>query len=109
MGMMDMGAMPQQMQQEVPQQGMMGGGQPPQATNPSLSHGQFNGIVSTTEGDIPVENGVMVVKSNHYVVSDDGSMVLDSQGNLIGHVEAGKFIEADAAYMDQMTQKGYLQ
>jgi len=93
--------------------GMMGG-QPvapmhQQESDPSVSHGQFNGVVSTTEGDIPVKNGVMIVKSKPYMVSDDGSMVVDGQGNLIGHVEAGKFIEVNDTYMNQMKQKGYLQ
>lgn len=104
MGMMDMAQMPQEA--PAPQQGMMGG---PASQDPALSHGKFNGQVSTTEGEVSVKAGIMTVKGKPYIVSDDGSMVLDYQGHLIGHIDDQKFIPVDSAYMDQMQKKGYIQ
>jgi hypothetical protein len=115
MGMMDMGAMPQ-VEQPDPSapmpQGMMGG-QPvapmPQAGNPSTSHGQFNGTIDVQGQPVEVKAGVAEVEGQPYMVSDDGAMVVSSQGQLVGHVENGKFVVITPEYHDQMMKVGFIQ
>lgn len=104
MGMMDMAQMPQQ--QPAPPQGMMGG---QQGSDPSLSHGQFNGTVTVEGKPVEVKAGVAMVEGKPFMVSDNGAMVVDHEGNLVGHVDNGTFVVADQGYLDQMKQKGYVQ
>jgi hypothetical protein len=109
MGMMDMGAMPQQMPQQAPQQGMMGGQPPQQAGNPSTSHGKYNGTIDVQGQPVEVKAGVAEVEGQPYMVSDDGALVVSSQGQLVGHVENGKFVVITPEYHDQMMKAGFLQ
>ena len=105
MGMMSMPEAPQQGMPAAPQQGMMGG----QGTDPTISHGHYNGVVDVEGKPVQVTNGVAQVDGKPYVVSDNGAMVVDSQGRLIGHIENGKFIVVTQEYHDQMMKAGYLQ
>ena len=104
MGMMDQ--MPPQTA-PAPQQGMMGGSGP--AQDPALSHGKFNGTVMVEGKPVQVKAGVADVDGKPYIVSDDGQLVLDSKGTLVGHIENGKFIPADQQYLKMMQDKGYVQ
>lgn len=108
MGMMDMGAMPQEMPQQAPDQGMMGGQPPQQAASPTLSHGQFNATVMVDGKPTEVKAGVAQVDGQPYIVSDDGKLVVDSKGRLVGHIEQDQFVPADQAYLKQMQEAGYV-
>jgi hypothetical protein len=111
MGMMDMAPVPQQQAAPAPQQGMMGGNPPaaPQSQDPALSHGKFNATVEVEGKPVQVQNGVAKVDGKPYIVSDDGQLVLDSKGTLVGHIVDNKFVPADQAYLKQMQEKGYVQ
>jgi hypothetical protein len=109
MGMMDMGAMPQQIPQQAPQQGMMGGQPPQQGGNPSTSHGKYNGTVMVNGEPVQVQNGAVQAEGQVFMVSDDGAMVVDGQGKLVGHIEGNQFVLVDQKYMDMMVEKGYVQ
>jgi hypothetical protein len=104
MGMMDQ--MPPQAA-PAPQQGMMGGAQ--QSQDPALSHGKFNGQVIVEGKPVDVKAGVAQVDGKPYIVSDDGTLVLDAKGNLVGHIEGDQFVPADEKYLKEMQAKGYVQ
>jgi hypothetical protein len=89
--------------------GMMNQPLPTQNANPSLSHGKFNQVVMVDGNPVQVENGVAKVDGKLYMVSDDGQIVVDSNGNLVGHVEDQQFIPADQEYLKLMQEKGYVQ
>jgi hypothetical protein len=108
MGMMDQMAPMEQPAAPTPQ-GMMGGQPPAQSANPSLSHGKFNGTVDVQGKPVEVKAGVAMVDGKPFMVSDDGAMVVNAEGNLVGHIEGDKFMVADAAYMKQMQDAGYVQ
>ena len=104
MGMMDMAQMPQE--QPAPQQGMMGG---PASQDPALSHGKFNGQVMVDGSPVTVQAGVAQVGDQSYIVSDNGQLVLDSKGQLVGHIEGQEFVPVDQHYLKLMQGKGYVQ
>jgi len=127
MGMMNMAPMPQVEQPDpmydrmpqvelpdnsapMPQMGMMGG-QPvaPKGDNPSLSHGNFNQVVMVDDKPVQVQAGVAQVDGKKFMVSDDGVIVTDDKGNLVGHVEGQQFVPADQEYLKLMQAKGYVQ
>ena len=105
MGMMDQ--MPPMEQAPAPQQGMMGG-QPQQATSPTLSHGHYNALVMVEGQPVEVKAGIAQVEGQPYMVSDDGKLVVDVKGRLVGHIEQGQFVPADEAYLKQMQDAGYV-
>ena len=88
--------------------GMMSGQAPQQGGNSTLSHGQFNGTVTVQGKPVEVKAGVAQVEGQPYMVSDDGKLVVDSKGRLMGHIEQGQFIEADETYLKQMQDAGYV-
>ena len=96
-----------QMPQQAPA-GMMSGMQQPQAADPALSHGQFNGTVMVDGNPVEVKAGVATVDGQPFMVSDDGQLVVDHKGNLVGHVEGDTFVPVDAAYLKLMQDKGYV-
>jgi len=106
MGMMDQ--MPPMEQAPAPQQGMMGGQPPAQSADPSLSHGKFSGTVMVEGQPVEVKAGVAQVEGQPYMVSDDGKLVVDVKGRLVGHIEQGQFVPADEAYLKQMQDAGYV-
>lgn len=107
MGMMDQ--MPQMSEPAAMPQGMMGGQPPQESGNPTLSHGQFNGTVMLDGKPIEVKDGVAQLEGQSYIVSDDGKMVLDSKGRLVGHIEQDQFVPADEEYLKQMQDAGFVQ
>ena len=89
--------------------GMMTEGMPAQAgADPTTSHGAYNGVVDVQGQPVEVKNGVAKVEGQPYFVSDNGAMVVDHQGRLMGHVENGVFQVVTADYMNQMAEAGYI-
>ena len=80
-----------------------------QGTDPTTSHGKYNGTVDVQGQPVQVQNGVVQVEGKPYFVSDNGAMVVDHQGKLLGHVMGGKFEVVTPDYMNQMAQLGYIQ
>ena len=107
MGMMDQ--MPPMEQAPAPQQGMMGGQPPAQGGDPSLSHGKFSGTVMVDGKPVQVQGGVAKVDGQPFMVSDNGAIVVDAKGNLVGHVEGDQFVPVDEQYLKMMQEKGYVQ
>jgi hypothetical protein len=106
MGMMDQ--MPPVEQSSAPaESGMMGGQQ--QGGDPSLSHGKFNATVMVDGKPVQVQGGVAKVDGQPFMVSDNGAIVADAKGNLVGHVEGDQFVPVDEQYLKLMQEKGYVQ
>lgn len=80
-----------------------------QGTDPTTSHGKYNGTVDVQGQPVQVQNGVVQVEGKPYFVSDNGAMVVDQQGKLLGHVSDGKFELVTPDYMNQMAQLGHIQ
>ena len=84
--------------------GMMTG----QSGDPTTSHGAYNGVVSVEGQQVEVKNGVAKVEGQPYFVSDNGAMVVDHQGRLLGHVAEGTFEVVTPEYMNKMAEAGYI-
>jgi hypothetical protein len=107
MGMMEQGQQPQQMQpqqapQQAPQQGMMGGQQAPEQGG----GGGYNGVVSVNGKPVQVTQGVANMDGKNYLVSDDGSMVVDQDQRIVGYIENAQFKPMDAEHAAQLEQAG---
>lgn len=85
--------------------GMMTGGK---GADPTTSHGSYNGNVTVEGKPVEVRNGVAKVEGEPYFVSDNGAMVVNHKGQLIGRVENGQFVVVDADYMNKMAEAGYI-
>ena len=95
---------------EQPQQptgGMLSGAQG--GNDPNVAHGKFNGVVETESGPVEVRAGVAQVDGEPYMVSDTGALVVNAKGQLVGHIESGKFLLVDDAYLNKMRASGYVQ
>lgn len=95
MGMMDQSAPMDQSQ--APMQGMMGG-QP--------KTGGYNGVVSVEGKQVQVTEGVADVDGQKFLVSDDGSLVIDQNRRIIGYVQDGQFKPIDAEHAAMLKKKG---
>lgn len=78
-------------------------------SDPTANHGNFNGDVSVNGKRVKVANGVANFEGQKYLVSDNGAMVVDGQGNLIGRIVKGQFVPVDAQYLKQMQDAGYVE
>ena len=90
-------------------QGMMGG-QPvvpmPEQSDPNTSHGQYNGVVEVEGKPVQVKAGVANVEGQPYFVSDNGAMIVNHQGQLVGHIENGKFVVVTEDYARKILGSG---
>ena len=89
--------------------GMMSDGNVAPQGDPTTSHGNFNGVVDVGGQQVQVQKGIAKVEGQPYFVSDNGAMVVDHQGNLLGHVENSKFERVDAEYLAKMRQAGLVE
>lgn len=78
------------------------------SSDPSLSHGGYNGTVDVQGQQIEVKNGVVEVEGKPYFISDNGAMVVNHLGKLVGHVTDGKFEVITPEYMNKMAEAGYI-
>lgn len=89
--------------------GMMSDGNVAPQGDPTTSHGNYNGVVDVGGQQVQVQKGIAKVEGQPYFVSDNGAMVVDHQGNLLGHVENSKFERVDAEYLAKMRQAGLVE
>ena len=80
-----------------------------QGTDPTTSHGKYNGTVDVQGQPVQVQNGVAQVEGKPYFVSDNGAMVVDQSRNIIGKITDGKFEPISLEYLNQMRQRGYVE
>jgi len=104
-------------------QGMMSGvnvAPMPQGTDPTTSHGKYNGtvdvqgqpgggyngVVSVEGQQVQVSEGITQFSGKQYLVSDDGSMVVDQERKIVGYVQNGQFKPMDAQHAAMLEAKG---
>ncbi len=95
MGMMDQ--MAPMEQPAAPAQGMMGG--QPQS-------GGYNGGVVVDGKQVQVTEGVAEVGGQRFLVSDDGSMVVDQNQRIVGYIQDGQIRPMDAEHAEKLKQMG---
>ena len=69
----------------------------------------YNGIISIEGEKIKVSEGVFEYDGESYYISDDGSMVVDRERNIIGRIENGIFKEIDDDQLTTLRNKGILE
>ena len=69
----------------------------------------YNGIISVEGEKIKVSEGVFEYDGESYYISDDGSMVVDRERNIIGRIENGIFKEIDDDQLKTLRDKGMLE
>jgi len=69
----------------------------------------YNGIVNVNGEKVKVVGGVAEYDGESYYVSDDGSMVVDKERNLVGYVENGVFKPMDEEHLSALRTKGNLE
>jgi hypothetical protein len=101
---------PQQIQQA--QQAQAQAQQPQQGQDPNAPFVQkktYNGKVEVEGKEVDVKNGQVEVEGHKFIVSANGEMVIDENGQFVGKIEDGKFVVADDAMIKDMTDRGLLQ
>lgn len=71
--------------------------------------GRFNGSIKTDEGVIEVKGGFGVIDGELYMISDDGVVVTDKNGNIVAVVVNGKASKLTPEIINQLRRKGYIQ
>ena len=94
------------------QGGMMG--QPTQGGGPLPSQEvnnlpPYNGVVDFDGEKIEVVDGSFKFEGIIFHVSDDGSMVMNSERDLLGRIENGVFIEVDDEQISNLRNAGMLE
>lgn len=71
--------------------------------------GGFNGTVNVEGQNVQVQGGIASFMGEQFLVSNDGSMVVDSKMRIIGHVDSGKFMPMTPEYAKELAAKGLTQ
>jgi len=70
--------------------------------------GRFSGTVESDDGPIVVKNGFAVVDGKLFMVSDDGFVITDQDGNIIGIIRNGRVKELTPEIVNQLRKRGYV-
>ena len=79
-----------------------------QSAAPQASVGKYNGSVDVQGEPVQVKDGIADFQGEKFFVSANGEMVITKDGQFIGKVEAGKFVQADQKMIDGMVKSGQL-
>lgn len=78
--------------------------------SPPKANGQtYNGTVDVMGTPVEVKDGVAEVQGHKFYVSNDGQMVADEQGRLVGFVQDGKFQKNTNEHLKMLLDKGLIQ
>ena len=112
-GMMNPDEMPQDMEampQAMPEQGMMS--QPEEGPLPSQEENDlppYNGVIDVDGEQVEVVDGVFELDGEKVHVSDDGSIVMTADRDLLGRIENGVLVEADDAQIAYLKNLGMVE
>ena len=70
--------------------------------------GRFNGTVQSDDGPIEVQNGFAVVDGQLFMVSDDGVVITDKEGRIVGVIVKNYVKELTPELINQLRKKGYI-
>ena len=73
------------------------------------SMGFYNGTVDVFGTPVQVVNGIANFEGEEYHISKDGSIVADSERNIIGYVVSGVFKPIDDAHMAILEHQGVVE
>ena len=75
---------------------------------PKSPSGRFNGTVQTDEGPVEVREGFAVIDGALFMISDDGVLITDQNGNVVAIVSNGKARELTPEIINQLRSRGYI-
>ena len=78
----------------------------PDAMTPEGGNQGYNGTVIAFGKPVEVVNGVADIVGDAYFVSEDGSVVMDQERNIVGSVQNGEFVVIDEDYLRQLQEDG---
>lgn len=100
---MTQGALAQMLEQNIPPQkpeaGPLGGA-PVQG---------YNGIVKVEGEPVEVINGLAKFQGETFFVSNDGSIVIDKDHQIVGRIVDGVFYETDDDHIGELGKKGFIE
>jgi hypothetical protein len=70
--------------------------------------GRFSGTVESDDGPIVVKNGFAVVDGELFMVSDDGVVITNKDGGIIGIISNGRVKQLTPEIVDQLRRRGYV-
>jgi hypothetical protein len=70
--------------------------------------GRFSGTVQSDDGPIVVQNGFAVVDGELFMVSDDGFVITNKDGNIVGVVANGRVKQLTPELVSQLRKRGYV-
>jgi len=71
--------------------------------------GRFNGTVQSDDGPIEVRGGFAVVDGELFMVSDDGVVITNKDGNIIGVIVNNQVKELTPELVNQLRKRGYVE
>ena len=96
------------MGQMTPEQAPVQPSAEPQAVAPQS--GGYNGTVMLDGESFQVKNGVVDDDDGEsFFISDDGSMVVDGERNIIGYVKDGQVLPLDKEHLEVLREMGVLE
>ncbi len=69
----------------------------------------YNGPIVIDGDPVEVKQGVGVYDDEEFYVSDDGSVVIDDERNIVGRIEGDTFVPVDEAYAEKLREMGVLE
>ena len=69
---------------------------------------RFNGTIQTDEGPVTVHAGFARIGNEVYMVSDDGVVVTDKNGNIVAVISDGRAQAITPEVVNQLRSKGYI-
>ena len=70
--------------------------------------GRFNGTVQSDDGPIEIKGGFAVVDGELFMVSDDGVVITDKKGQIVGVIVKNYVKELTPELINQLRKKGYI-
>lgn len=80
----------------------------PTTTKNNPMAGRFNGVVQSDEGPITIKNGFAIIDKELYMVSDDGTIVTNKDGNIIAVISNGRVKPITPEIVNQLRARGYV-
>lgn len=70
--------------------------------------GRFNGTVQSDDGPIVVKNGFAAVDGQMFMVSDNGVVVTDEKGHVVGAIIKNRVKELTPELINQLRSRGFI-
>ena len=71
--------------------------------------GRFNGTIKADSGPVKVVEGYAIMDGDFFLVSDDGKVITDKEGNIEAVVENGTAMPLTPEVINELRRKGYIE